>query len=117
MENLSRVDIVVLNAGVATKQCEIFEDNESIIVVNVISIALLTLLFLPILRASESKYQIKPVITVVGSSAHAFTNFPKRKTPNSLATLNDRKTAVTTDWSASPFSRLTSNIPIKMKCY
>ena len=109
---LPRVDIAVLNAGVATEQFEILEDNESTITVNVISTALLILLLLPILRSSASKYHIEPVITVVGSGVHAYTKFPERKTPNSLATLNDRKTAVMSDrYAIAPLSSLPMSFP------
>ncbi|KAL9124437.1 MAG: hypothetical protein Q9217_006229 [Psora testacea] len=95
--NLPRVDVAVLNAGIATEKFEVFEDNESTITVNVISTALLTLLLLPILRSSASKYHIEPVITVVGSGVHAYTKFPERKTSNSLAILNNEKTAIMKD--------------------
>ena len=94
---LACLDIVILNAGVATEQWEMFEDNESTITVNVVSTTLLTLLLLPILRSSAAKHGIRPVITVVGSGAHAFTRFPERKSPNSLATLNNKDTAVMKD--------------------
>ena len=74
-----RLDIAVLNIGVATEQFEISEDNENTLTVNVISI---TLLLFPILRSTAEKYNIEPVIIIVGS---------ERKTLKSLATLNDRK--------------------------
>ena len=101
---LDRVDVAVLNAGVATEQFEVSEDNENTITVNVISTALLALLLLPILRSSASKYNIEPVISVVGSGIHGWTSFPERKTPNSLATLNDEKTADMKDRYALPCS-------------
>lgn len=69
------------------------EDNENTITVDVISSALLTWLLVPILRSSASNYNIEPVVSVVGSGIHFWTNFPERKTPNSLTTLNDEKTA------------------------
>ena len=94
---LPRVDIAVLNAGVATENYEVFEDNESTITVNVVSTTLLMLLLLPILRSSAAKWSTKPVLTIVGSGVHAFTNFPERKTPNSLETLNNKETAVMSD--------------------
>ena len=101
---LDRVDIAVLNAGVATEQFEVSEDNENTITVNVVSTALLTLLLLPVLRSSASKYNIEPVISVVGSGIHGWTSFPERKTPNSLATLNNQKTADMKDRYALPCS-------------
>lgn len=92
---LERVDAVVLNAEIATEQFEILEDNESQSTVSVVSTTLLVLLLLPVLHASVSKSADSvPVISVVSSGVHAYTRFPERKTPNSLATLNDQKTAV-----------------------
>ena len=99
---LPRVDVVVLNAGVATEEFEMFEDNESTITVNVMSTTLLALLMLPILRTSATKFGIEPVITIVGSGIHMFTSFPERKTPNSLATLNNKETANMKDRWGSP---------------
>ena len=95
---LDRLDAVVLNAGIATEQFEILEDNESQVTVNVVSTILLVLLLLPTLRASATKYPgMVPVISVVSSGVHAYTKFPERKTPNSLDTLNSQKTAVMSD--------------------
>ena len=95
---LDRLDAVVLNAGIATEQFEILEDNESQVTVNVVSTILLVLLLLPTLRASATKYPgMVPVISVVSSGVHAYTKFPERKTPNSLDTLNFQKTAVMSD--------------------
>ena len=95
---LDRLDAVVLNAGIATEQFEILEDNESQVTVNVVSTILLVLLLLPTLRASATKYPgTVPVISVVSSGVHAYTKFPERKTPNSLDTLNSQKTAVMSD--------------------
>ena len=93
---LPRVDAVVLNAGVATEKFEIFEDNESTITVNVVSTTLLVLLLLPTLRSFAANCDIVPVITIVSSGIHAYTNFPERKATNSLATLNNKEKAVMT---------------------
>lgn len=100
---LDRVDAVVLNAGIATEKFELFEDNESTITVNVVSTTLLALLLLPTLRSFATKWDIVPVLTVVGSGVHNYTKFPERKTPNSLATLNNPQTAVMADRYAPPF--------------
>ena len=110
---LPRIDIAVLNAGVATEQFEVSEDNENTITVNVISTALLALLLLPILRSSASEYGIEPVISVVGSGIHAWTSFPERETPNSLATLNDQKTADMKDRYALFLSLRSLHAPLR----
>lgn len=97
VKTLIRVDAVVLNAGIATEEFEIFEDNESTITVNVVSTTLLVLLLLPTLRLFAVKWNTEPAIAIVNSGVHAYTKFPERKTPNSLATLNNQKTAVMSD--------------------
>lgn len=95
---LDRLDAVVLNAGMATEKFAMLEDNESQITVNVISTTLLALLLLPILRASAAKHTDSvPSLTIVSSGVHAMTKFNERKTPNSLATLNNKETAVMSD--------------------
>ena len=94
---LSRVDIAILNAGVAPENYEVTEDNENTITVNVVRTTLLILLLLPILRSSATNWGIQPVMTIVGSGVHAFTRFPERKTANSLETLNNKATAVISD--------------------
>ena len=93
VDTLSRVDAVVLNAGISTEKFEVFENNESSITVNVISTALLMLLLLPTLRASAAKWNIEPVLTVVGSDTHAYTTFPEQNASELFNTLNDKKTA------------------------
>ncbi|KAL8852605.1 MAG: hypothetical protein Q9221_002485 [Calogaya cf. arnoldii] len=90
---LERLDVVVLNAGMATQRFEMFEDNESTITVNVVSTVLLALLLLPIMRASAERWDTQPVLTVVNSGSHAMCAFPERKCEDALAVLNDRATA------------------------
>jgi retinol dehydrogenase 12 len=90
---LQRLDAAVLNAGIATEQFELFEDNESTITVNVVSTTLLMLLLLPTLRASAQKHGVEPVLAVVGSGVHAYTSFPERNAPSCFDELNDPKKA------------------------
>jgi retinol dehydrogenase 12 len=91
---LPRVDAMVANASIATEKFELAEENESTITVNVVSTILLVLLLLPTMSASALKWGIVPVITVVTSNIHSWISFPEWKTPNSLATLNDKEAAV-----------------------
>ena len=90
---VDRVDAVVLNAGLATESFELFEGDESTIVVNFISTAYLMLLLLPILRKSASKYNITPTLAVTGSGIHVHATYAERNDRNSLETLNNPKTA------------------------
>ena len=70
--------MLVANAGIATEDFEFFEDNESSIIVNVVSTILLILLVRPIMRASAAKRNIVPTVVVVNSGVHSFTKFPER---------------------------------------
>ncbi|KAL8726732.1 MAG: hypothetical protein Q9166_006527 [cf. Caloplaca sp. 2 TL-2023] len=93
VETLPRVDVVLENAGVATRHFHITEDNESTITTNVVSTFLLALLLLPKLRESSTKFNTTPHLSVVTSEVHFFTNFPEKSSPNIFETLNNPKTA------------------------
>lgn len=67
---LTRLDKVVLNAGISTEKWELLEGHESTITVNVISTALISCLLLPVLRASYERNGGDPVLEVVCSSVH-----------------------------------------------
>ena len=94
---LDCLDAVILNTGIATEKYEVLEDNESTITVNVVSSVLLRLLLLPTLRSSSKQWGFEPTLTLVGSGGHAYTSFPERKAVDSIKTLNNRETAVTSD--------------------
>ena len=89
VSKLDRVDVVVLNAGIAMTTFEACEGGETQVVVNFISTTLLILLLLPILRTSGLKSKPVSRLTVVGSEVHAWASYPERDAPNSLDALND----------------------------
>ncbi|KAL9624862.1 MAG: hypothetical protein Q9160_000909 [Pyrenula sp. 1 TL-2023] len=90
---LPRLDAVVENAGIATKEHRYVEDNESTITVNVISTFLLAYLILPKLRQTASKFNKHTNLTIVSSEVHEWVSLPEHKTPDLYAALNDPKTA------------------------
>lgn len=92
-EGLRRLDTIVENAGIATRNYKVFEDNESTITTNVVSTFLLGLMMLPKLRETATKFNITPHLVIVSSEVHAYTSFPERNSPNILKTLNDKETA------------------------
>jgi retinol dehydrogenase-12 len=92
-EGVKRIDAVVANASIATRDFKLAEGSESTITVNVISTFLLVLLLLPTLRASASKWGTHPTITVVSSGVHAWPKFQEWKSDHILDTLSDPKTA------------------------
>ncbi|RAL11989.1 NAD(P)-binding protein [Aspergillus homomorphus CBS 101889] len=101
------LDVLVCNAGVATRTFSMVEGEEGgggggkgherTVLVNVISTFLLVVLLVPVLRRSgvgvgrdlgerEGDRGAKatatpPVISIVGSEVHAFTMFPERRAP------------------------------------
>ncbi|KAL2216623.1 putative short-chain dehydrogenase [Thermoascus aurantiacus ATCC 26904] len=96
-KNPGVIEVWELDYSSYASKFEIFEDNESTINVNVVSTTLLVLLLLPILRSVAEKHHIVPVIAITCPGVHAYTKFPERNTPNSLATLNNEKTANMSD--------------------
>ena len=80
-KELPRLDIALLNAGIATGNFVIAEQFESTITVNVVSTFLLSLLLLPKLKATAQKYNVRPNLTIVSSAVHGWTTFPERTAP------------------------------------
>lgn len=92
-EKLNRLDAIVENAGVSTRNYVQTEDNESTITTNVVSTFLLALLVLPKLRETATKFNIIPRLSIVSSDVHVWTDLPERRKSNIFKTLNDRETA------------------------
>ena len=93
VQKLDRLDTLVENAGIATGQYAMLEDNESTITTNVVSTFLLALLLLPKLRESGQKFNITPHLVIVCSEVHAWSPFTERNSPNIFDTLNNKETA------------------------
>ncbi|EEA23323.1 hypothetical protein TMatcc_002182 [Talaromyces marneffei ATCC 18224] len=88
---LDRIDVLLENAGVATKiHFERAENHERTITVNVIGTFLLGLLLLPKLEETGTKNPVeKPRWTIVTSEVHALTNLPECKDGNTFVSLDD----------------------------
>lgn len=93
VEGLPRLDIMLENAGVATRSFRRAEQDESTITVNVVSTFLLALLVLPKLRETSTKFNITPRLTIVSSDVHFFTTLPETSSPSIFDKLNDEATA------------------------
>jgi retinol dehydrogenase-12 len=90
-----RIDCVIANAGInARGPRKMAEDNELMITVNVVSTFLLAILLLPALRATASKFNTQPRLTIVASEVHGLTSFPERKSKNIFQTLNADESSV-----------------------
>lgn len=91
---LSRIDVLLENAGISTNEFRLAENHERTITVNVISTFLLGLLLLPKLEETSDKLKNpneKPRWVIVTSEVHAFTSFPERKEEHIFASLDDKK--------------------------
>ncbi len=79
---LSRLDIVVENAGLATGVYDTYEGYERQVTVNVISTFLMALLLLPTLRRTTTRFNVLPHLVIVSSDAHYYAAFPQRAAPS-----------------------------------
>ena len=97
-DNLPRVDIVILNAGLAPLEFATIPStgHEKTIQVNYLSTVLLTILLLPVLK-SKSKSQNPPRLTLVNSVSSHLCKFPNKSNRPILPSFDD--TAVTS-WKA-----------------
>lgn len=75
---LERIDIVNENAGIATYDFKMMEDNESTLTVNVISTFLLAHLLVPKLKETAQKFNVRPTLTITNSGVHFWTQIPER---------------------------------------
>ncbi|OSS49738.1 hypothetical protein B5807_05984 [Epicoccum nigrum] len=80
-KELPRLDVALLNAGVARGKWELAEGEESTITVNVTSTFLLALSLLPKLKETASKFNTRPNLTITASEVHAWAKFEERKAP------------------------------------
>jgi NAD(P)-dependent dehydrogenase (short-subunit alcohol dehydrogenase family) len=81
-KELQRLDVAVLNAGVAKGQWEVFENDESTITVNVVSTFLLALALLPKMKKTANQFNTRPTLTIVASEVHAWAKFPEGNAPH-----------------------------------
>lgn len=81
-QELERIDVALLNAGVARGEWELAEGEESTITVNVTSTFLLALSLLPKLKQTAMKFNTRPNLTITSSEVHAWAAFEERKAPD-----------------------------------
>ncbi|KAF2009106.1 putative short-chain dehydrogenase [Aaosphaeria arxii CBS 175.79] len=92
---LSRLDAVLANAAIMTREFRMTEDNEETITTNVVSTTLLSLLLYPKLSESAKLYDTQSHLTLLASELHKLATFKERKVPEGriFATLNNERTA------------------------
>lgn len=82
-EALERLDVLVLNAGVAVSDFVAADGGyETQIAVNVISTYLMATMLLPKLRETATRFKIKPHVVVVSSDGHIFVRLPLTPSPS-----------------------------------
>ncbi|KAF9777461.1 hypothetical protein IL306_004430 [Fusarium sp. DS 682] len=104
VNKLERVDVLINNAGLLVFKRELIEGHESMLSVNVISTALLTLLVLPVLRQTLTRFNIIPHIVIVSSDA-AFEGRLSSREPNIIKAL-DEQTSVLEHYSKTKLVQL-----------
>ncbi|KAK3370059.1 putative short-chain dehydrogenase [Podospora didyma] len=89
---LDRVDIALLNAGLAPARHAVAEGNEVLFTVNCISTVLLAVQLVPKLQATAARFSVRPVMCLTSSVAHTFTPFAEKSAPEGqiFAALNKR---------------------------
>lgn len=92
-KSLQRIDAVLENAGIMTKNFKLVGGFESTITTNVISTFLLALLLLPKLEESARMFGIKPRLSIVASDLHFIAKFPEGNADDIFEALNDEKSA------------------------
>lgn len=128
-EELKRLDIAVLNAGINAGKYEIFEQDESTLTINVVSTFLLALALLPKLKATANKFNTRPNLTVVSSEVHFLTQFPEKNAPEGqiFKKLNTERVDIQERYSVSKLLEVlvvramadrkpASQIPITINC-
>ena len=93
VESLKRLDVLLENVGMMTKDFSIAEQDELTVTTNVVSTFLLGLLLLPKLRETSSKFNVLPRLVVVSSDLHFMTSFNERKSPSIFDELRNKETA------------------------
>ncbi|KAF2137385.1 uncharacterized protein K452DRAFT_291634 [Aplosporella prunicola CBS 121167] len=93
--SLERLDVALLNAGVATEVFTLAEGHERTVMVNVLGTFLLALLLLPKLQSTATAFPdaaAPPHLTIVSSEVHGWAKFPERHSPSILAALDNPAT-------------------------
>lgn len=90
--DLSRVDVVVENAGINSPKWIMFEGYEQAVQINVLNTFLLALSLLPKLAETKAKFPGSlPHLTIVSSDAYRLTKLPEINAPDLYEKLNEEK--------------------------
>ena len=90
---LSRLDVLLENAGLAGGKWVLAGGHERMVAVNVIGTFYLAMFMLPKLKASAKEVNVKPRLVIVSSEVHAWSKLPEWKKPNTFDALDDESTS------------------------
>ncbi|PQE07467.1 short-chain dehydrogenase protein [Rutstroemia sp. NJR-2017a BBW] len=90
---LSRIDVLLLNAGIMTTEFRMAEDNESTLTVNFVSTFLMGFLLMPKLKETADRFGTTPHMTAVSSDLHLIASFAKRKSDDIFGAMNRKEKA------------------------
>ncbi|KAI9810454.1 MAG: hypothetical protein M1827_006230 [Pycnora praestabilis] len=112
-QGLTRLDVVVENAGMESLKFSMTEDNETSITINVVSTFLLALLLLPKLRETATKFNVLPRLVVTSSDLHFIAQFPERKSKAIFAALNTEGTSNLRNRQGYPVNKLIQVLTVR----
>lgn len=81
------------SAGINGSKFSLTEGHETTVTINVISTFLLTLLALPRLKETASKFNVRPHLVIVSSEVHNWTKLPAKEKSSIFAALDDKDSA------------------------
>ena len=87
---LSRLDVLVNNAGIQTIKFQVTYGTERVIAVNVIGTFLLALQLVPKLTETAKIYGVTPHMTFVGSALYDVAKYPEKPGDDLFAWLSDK---------------------------
>ncbi|KAI4231256.1 MAG: hypothetical protein LQ349_005721 [Xanthoria aureola] len=91
---LERLDVLLSNAGLMTKEFKMAEEDELTVTTNVTCTFLLAMLLLPKLRATAQRFNVVPRLVVVASDLHFTTELvEERKGERIFGRLKERERA------------------------
>ncbi|KAI4263264.1 MAG: hypothetical protein L6R42_001590, partial [Xanthoria sp. 1 TBL-2021] len=90
---LERLDVLLSNAGLMTKEFKMAEEDELTVTTNVTSTFLLTMMLLPKLQETGQRFNVLPRLVIVASDLHFITDLEERKGERIFGRLNEREKA------------------------
>ena len=88
---LSRLDVLINNAGIQAIHFQVVYETERTIAVNVVGTFLLTLQLIPKLKETAKAFGVMPHLTFVGSALYDMAKYPQEDGGDIFAWSSDKK--------------------------